>query len=80
MENVQDEAINNTNVKGQTSNNTFGALGTTIIALNKEILRSITQHSKSLNFSFPDSSRLKGESNYQVWSFQMVKILERHRI
>jgi hypothetical protein len=32
MANAQDEAINSTNVKGQTSNNAFGALGTTTIA------------------------------------------------
>jgi hypothetical protein len=33
---VQDEAINSTNVKGQTSNNAFGALSTTTTALDKK--------------------------------------------
>ncbi len=80
MADVQDEMINSTNVKGQTSNNAFGPLGTTITVLDRNFLTFITQHSKSLNFFFPNSSRLKGESNYQVWSFRMVKILERHRI
>jgi hypothetical protein len=61
---VQDEAINSTNVKGQTSNNAFGAFSTTITTLDKKKLRSITQHSKSLDFFLLDSSRLEGESNY----------------
>lgn len=80
MAHAQDEAINSTNVKGQTSNNAFGAFDTTKTALDKEILKSITQHNKNLDFFLPNSNRLKGESNYQVWSFRMAKILERHRI
>ncbi len=40
MANIQDEMIDSTNVKRHTSNNAFGALGTTTIALDKEILRS----------------------------------------
>jgi hypothetical protein len=51
MADVQDEMINNIDVKGQTLNNAFGALGITIIFLDKENLRSIIQHSKSLDFS-----------------------------
>jgi hypothetical protein len=55
MVDAQDEAINSTNVKGQTLNNAFGALGTTTIILDKEILRSIIQHRKKSRFL---SSRL----------------------
>ncbi len=80
MADVQDEMINNIDVKGQTLNNAFGALGITIIFLDKENLRSIIQHSKSLDFSLWDSSRLERESNYQMWLFRMAKILERHHI
>jgi hypothetical protein len=80
MADVQDEVINSTNVKGQTSNNAFGALGTTINALDREIIRFIIQHNKSLDFSLLDYNRLERELNYQVWSFWKVMILEKHRI
>ncbi len=43
-------------------------------------MRSITQHNKRLDFSLPDFNRLEGEFNYQVWSFRMAMIFERHRI
>jgi hypothetical protein len=80
MANAQDEVISSTNVGGQTSNNAFGALGTITTTLDRNFLRSITQHSKSLDFSLSDSSRLEGEFNYQVWSFRMARIFEKHHI
>ncbi len=66
MADVEDEVINSANVKGQTSNNAFGALGTTTIALDRKIVRYIIQHDKSVNFSLLDSSRLEREYNHQV--------------
>jgi hypothetical protein len=45
-----------------------------------EIEKFIIQHNNRLNFSLPDSSRLEREFNYQVWSFRMVWILEKHCI
>jgi hypothetical protein len=65
---------------GQTTSNVDGALGTTITVVDKKILRYIIQHSKVLDFIFPNSNMLERESNYQVWPFKMTQILKRHRI
>jgi len=66
-------------VGGQTRSNGSCALCVVATVVNREVLRSATQHSKGLDFSLPDSSRL-GESNYQVWLLKMIRILEKHRI
>ncbi len=46
----------------------------------KKILRCVIKHNKILDFPPFDSSRLEREFNYQVWSFKMIRILERHTI
>jgi hypothetical protein len=85
MEDDQDEVnigqhIGHITSGGQTTSNVYGALGTTTIVVDKEILRYIIQHNKVLDFIFPNSNMLERESNYQVWSFKMTRILKRHRI
>jgi hypothetical protein len=50
------------------------------LLLIKKILKCVIKHNKVLDFFPSDSSRLKGESNYQIWSFTMIQIHERCRI
>ena len=57
-----------------------GLLGTETTARERALVRPITQPSRSLDISIPDSSRLDGPKNYRVWSLRMRHILERNRI
>jgi hypothetical protein len=48
--------------------------------LREESLRQSVQRKKDIEFVIPDTSRLDGMQNYQIWSFRIQRILEHHNV